>query len=636
MLRSKVTVVGWIVGATLGALASSACGEDECTSNNDCPTGRICRLGLCALDPNKVDGTTTGDTLGPDIPLNCDPATAADLVLNEILADPPSGADPDGNGIPSTTEDEFVEVVNISSRAVAMTNVQIDINGKKIQLGTTCLPANQARVLFGSSGLPTLANTGATVSLFVDGSQVQSHTYGSEAGNDQSITLMPQLDKNGQWVRARVTWGIPYSPGKCSDGADFPNCGLTPPVEDVEVVDGETITPTCSTAPVAGDLVINEILADPGPNDANGDGTSNDDDEFVELVNIGSDTLLLDGVKIRDASNATYSFPAGVCLARNQAVVVFKKYTGTGSFPGALALGNLGFAINNTQETITVVDGANTTLATVSTGNLGNSDQSITRTVDLDPTAAFVNHSVAPSSGGSRMSPGACQNGQPFPNCAAVVVEDADVVEGTEIIQEVVDDAGDTSVPPTETIDTQDVGPSCGPVAVAADLVINEALLDPPDGFDANGDGTASTTQDEFVEIVNVGTGAVLLDGLKIWDSAAQKYSIPSGVCLEVHDALVVFGKGAQHFGAAGKTDIDTASHALDLNNTGDTVQIKTTAGDIVLTQTFAAANDQSWTRSPDLTGSFAQHKSVNAAVAATPGKCTSDQLMPACLAPPQ
>ncbi|MCC6622143.1 MAG: lamin tail domain-containing protein [Deltaproteobacteria bacterium] len=629
MQRSWLTVVG-LVGATFGVSGLGACSDDECKSNSDCPTGRICRLGLCALDPNQVDGTTS-DTLGPDVPLNCDPATAADLVLNEILADPPAGADPDGNGIPSTTEDEFVEVVNVSARAVAMTNVQIDVNGKKVVLGTTCLPANQARVVFGSSGLPSLTNSGASVSLVVDGTVAQSHTYGSEGGDDQSLTLSPQLDRSGLWVRAGDTFGLAFSPGKCSDGADFPNCGSGPPPDgDVETVDGEIVA-ACSTAPIAGDLVINEIMADPGSNDANGDGTpSNDDDEYIEIVNVGSATLLLDGVKIRDAGNATYTFPAATCVAPNQAVVVFSKYAGTGSFPGVITLGNLGFAINNSQETITIVDALNTTLATVSTGSLGGADQAIVRSVDLDPTAAFVNHSAAPNAGGRMMSPGFCQSGAAFPNCSLVVVEDNDVVEGPS---EVVDDVTTTEVT-SEVV--EEVGPTCGPVATAADLVINEVLLDPPDGYDANGDGTASVTQDELVEIVNVGDGAVSLDGLKVWDSAELKYSIPSGVCLEPHEALVVFGKGAQLFKSEGKTDVDTTSHLLDLNNSGDTVQIKTTAGDVVLTQAFAQGNDQSWTRSPDLGVNFVLHKSVNAALAASPGRCVDGELMPACLAPPQ
>ncbi|MFO0750025.1 MAG: lamin tail domain-containing protein [Myxococcota bacterium] len=633
---------------TLGLAAASGlatgCGSsDDCSTNADCPAGRLCRLGLCALDPNQTDGTTTGDTSFVDIPLDCSPATAADLVLNEIMADPPSGADIDQNGIPSTTEDEFVEVVNISSRAVAMTNVQIDIGGKRVVLGSTCLNPNQARVVFGSMGLPSLGNSGATVSLLVDGVVSQSHTYGSEAGHDESITLQPQLDPNGTWVRSGLTWGPAYTPGTCSDTNAFPNCTNNPVVEgDVETVDGETVTPSCTTAPVAGDLIINELMADPGPaiggNDANGDGVvDGSDDEFVEIVNVSTSTLMLDGAKMADGGGKTFTFPVGSCVAPNQAVLVFGKYTGTGSFGGALTFSGNGLSLNNDGDSVTLrASDATTILAQVAYGAEAGSDQSITRQIDLDPTATLVKHSLAPSSGGTKMSPGFCQSGGAFPDCGAPPADTTDVVESTG---EVVDDTTvpvDTTIVDDTTVDDTtvpvDTGPDCGPVAVAADLVINEALLDPPSGFDSNGDGTADTTQDEFVEIINIGTGAVKLDGLKVWDALAAKYSFPAGVCLQVHDAIVVFGKGAQKFDAVGKSDVDTATHGLDLNNSGDTVAIKDGAGAVVITETFGSTSDQSFTRSPDLTGGFVAHKTANNALAASPGKCLNGTALPGCL----
>ena len=52
---------------------------------------------------------------------------------------------------------------------------------------------------------------------------------------------------------------------------------------------------SCYLSPEKGDLIINEILADPGSvNDANGDGISNsNDDEFVEIVNTTDHSILL-------------------------------------------------------------------------------------------------------------------------------------------------------------------------------------------------------------------------------------------------------------------------------------------------------------------------------------------------------
>jgi len=631
-------------GIVLAMVQVTACGDDEtCTTNSDCKPGQICRIGLCALDPNQVDGTSILDAQ-PDVPLTCRLATPADLVMNEIMADPPTGADIDGDGTASSTKDEFVEVVSLASEDVALSNVEIDVNGKRAPLGNLCLKPNQARVLFGSGGLPGLTNTGATVSLVISGTSAQSHTYGSDGNSDQSITLKPQLDKDGEWVKSKVTWGPAYTPGTCSDLSAFPNCGTSPVVEgDVETVDSETVVPQCSQVPIATDLVINEILADPGSgltgNDANGDGIVDaNDDEFVEIVNTSTATLLLTGVKVRDASNATFTFPAGTCVAPNQAIVVFGKYTGTGDFAGVLTFDHLGFAVNNTNETITLFGADEAILSSVATGSLGDKDQSIVRATDLDPTALFVNHTAAANSGGRRMSPGRCQSGADFPDCGAPPVE---VVETTETV----DDSTTSPTDISEVIDdvasdvSEEVGPSCGPLATAADLVINEALLDPGPTYDANGDGTPNTLQDEFVELVSIASAPVRLDGLQIWDSVSLKYTIPAGTCLGPNEALVVFGKGAKLFTAAGVVVVDTTTHALDLNNgsgaTADTVTLKASATETLLTQPFAAADDQSWTRSPDLTGTFTKHLTANAALPASPGQCLSGVAFPMCVTPP-
>ena len=65
-------------------------------------------------------------------------------------------------------------------------------------------------------------------------------------------------------------------------------------------VESDSIEITVHIEPVEmGDLVINEVLADDGDIDANGDGeTSDESDEFIELVNVSFYTVDLSGVKI--------------------------------------------------------------------------------------------------------------------------------------------------------------------------------------------------------------------------------------------------------------------------------------------------------------------------------------------------
>jgi hypothetical protein len=615
----------------------SACSDDEgCVTDSDCPSGRICRVGLCALDPNAtLDVNIDGEVSTPDIPSDCAVAGPTDLVMTEILADPPSGADPDGNGVPSTTEDEFVEVVNIAMRPVAITNVQIDVGGKRVPLGALCLGPNQARVLFGSSGLPSLTNSGGSVSLVVDGNVVQSHTYGSEGGKDSSLTLETQLDRNAAWVLHTAVSSAPYSAGTCANGNPFPECaGNGPPPDTISpdtLTDTETVS-NCTTLPLPGDLLINELMADPGSGaaglDANQDGTvDSSDDEFVEIVNVSTATLKLDGMIYSDAGTKSFTVPAGTCLAPDQALILFGKFSGTGSFPGALALSAGGLSLNNSGDTVTLKDASGSTLASVTFGAEGDSDQSIVRATDLAPDASFVRHAQATNSGGTRMSPGLCQNGRPFPDCAvAVEPPPTDATSDSTPADAIADTSTDTA---------SDVGPGCGPAAIAGELVINEVLLDPPSGFDANGDGTADTTQDEFIEIVSTATGPIRLDGIKLADATSDRYTF-GPICLDPGDAIVVFGKGAKHFGVAGPISLDTASHTVSLNNDGDTVTLRTSS-ETLATQVFAKLDDQSWTRAPERTGAFAQHKTVSTnASPASPGACAaSGQPFPGCLNAP-
>ena len=50
------------------------------------------------------------------------------------------------------------------------------------------------------------------------------------------------------------------------------------------------------------------------------------------------------------------------------------------------------------------------------------------------------------------------------------------------------------------------------------ELAFNEVLSDVPSGADPNNDGTADSTEDEFVEIVNLGTVTINLRDAEIWD----------------------------------------------------------------------------------------------------------------------
>ena len=145
------------------------------------------------------------------------------------------------------------------------------------------------------------------------------------------------------------------------------------------------------------------------------------------------------------------------------------------------------------------------------------------------------------------------------------------------------------------------------------DIVLNEFLADPPSGSDANKDGTASTTQDEFIEFVNTGNSNLDITGWTIEDAGGTVHTFPTTV-LEPSQAVIIFsgGSATSDFGGA-VAQISTGSFSL--NNGGDTIILKNDSGSEIINYTYGSSEgsaDQSYTRNPDLTGSFTAHSTAD------------------------
>lgn len=142
-------------------------------------------------------------------------------------------------------------------------------------------------------------------------------------------------------------------------------------------------------------------------------------------------------------------------------------------------------------------------------------------------------------------------------------------------------------------------------------LVINEILADPDATTgDANGDGTVSTSQDEFIELYNIGAADIDLTDYVIADGASDRHVFPAGTILAPNTFITVFGGGTP-------TGIDfmtqvASTGGLGLNNGGDTVTIRNASGVTAATYTYGseAGNNQSIAREPDYTGAFVPHLS--------------------------
>lgn len=112
-----------------------------------------------------------------------------------------------------------------------------------------------------------------------------------------------------------------------------------------------------------------------------------------------------------------------------------------------------------------------------------------------------------------------------------------------------------------------------------ARVIINEVLADPPAGYDASGDGVASTTGDEFVEFINVGSAPIDLSGATLSDEVGVRVTLPAGTIIKPGLALVVFGGGRTGTPPPNATYISLGS--LALNNTRDSVTLR--LGNVVL-----------------------------------------------------
>lgn len=125
--------------------------------------------------------------------------------------------------------------------------------------------------------------------------------------------------------------------------------------------------------------------------------------------------------------------------------------------------------------------------------------------------------------------------------------------------------------------------PAPDPVVV----LVNEVMPNPDS--DTNGDGAASSTQDEFVELVNASAIEVDLAGWSLSDAVGVRHVFPTGTVLSPGGALVVFGGGAPAI-VPGTSLVQTASTGrLGLNNDGDVVRLADLDGQTVSATRYAS-----------------------------------------------
>ena len=203
-------------GAQTGTISGSSSSSIVWDGNIDLVAADDCTVTVVAAEITDTDVNDPPDNLPGDVVFNL--ATAgggggSGWVINEMHADPAGdiSGDANGDGTRNATGDEFVEIVN-------STGSDTDISGWTVSDGFgvrhafpsgTVVPDQCSIVVFGggtptgtfgnsevqtaSSGALGLNNGGDDVTLNDGSSDVASTSYGSEGGDNQSLTLDPDI-----------------------------------------------------------------------------------------------------------------------------------------------------------------------------------------------------------------------------------------------------------------------------------------------------------------------------------------------------------------------------------------------------------------------------------------------------------
>ncbi|HCX24070.1 MAG: hypothetical protein CMB80_08690 [Flammeovirgaceae bacterium] len=498
----------------------------------------------------------------------CTFSARSQLIINEVHADPASDlpGDANGDGTRSASDDEFIEFVNIGNSELDISGWQVlDTNStllvRHVFPENTVVPAREAIVVFGG-GTPTGEFGGSIVQLASSGSLGISNSNEMlllvNAAEDTVIRLgYDDFNGDASFVRYPELTG-PYT--LHSELSEASGALYSPGTK----TDGSMF--------LFDQLVINEVHADPASDitgDANGDGTRDAlDDEFLEFINAGTSVLDISGWQVLDTNSSLqvrHVFPEGSKIEPHETLIVFGGGTPTGDFGGATvqlaSTGSLG--LSNSNEMLLIVNAAEDTIMNLSWESF-NGDASFVRSPEV--TGEFVIHTDVAE---TLFSPGTKSDGAGF---------------------------------------------------VFDQLVINEVLADPASDLpgDANGDGTRSASDDEFIEFVNNGITPLDLTGWQILDTNSTllvRHIFPDNSVIPPGEALVVFGGGTPTGEFGGSVVQTSSTGSLGISNTSEMLVIVNFAGDTLIRLGYDDFNsDMSWTRDPDITGEFVQHSSATGA----------------------
>jgi len=361
------------------------CADPECNGQTG-PGGGTCQSTEAACTDNyDNDGDGNTDCSDSDCAAAC--ITPGAIVITEIMKDPNVVAD--GSG-------EWFEVTNTTSAPIDLRGLVIysnSSNGEETHVIASANPvtvAPGAFLVLGISGDPlangnvtvnyvyttvTLANTTDDViglrtagGTIIDAVSISATTFPNFAGMslslDRNQTNATANDNAANWCPAKKKYNT-YDMG--SPGAANPlcapetNCNNTTDDDfdgDVDCADFDCANASnCSTAqaPQPGDLIVTEIMANPGV------GTPNYQYEWFEVLNTTAQAVELNGLTICDDSPTRYCFPvhfnASTPLAAGQHAIFVSDPSLWTAYTGIYYAYGPAIQLNNSADAVQIFRG---------------------------------------------------------------------------------------------------------------------------------------------------------------------------------------------------------------------------------------------------------------------------------------
>jgi len=208
----------------------------------------------CAVDCSNVVAPVIADIIACEgDPTVIVLGNTGNWIINEVLLDPILGIEGDANGDGMrdddgfNSDDEFVEIINDTNGAIDISGWTLNDAGSLRHTfpSGTIVPSGGAIVIFGggnptglfggaivqtaSTGFIGLNNGGDQVFLIdAGGNTVADVTIGAEGGQDQSLTLDPDLTGTlTLHTMASTSGGTSFSPGTQANGTPFSSTGQT-------------------------------------------------------------------------------------------------------------------------------------------------------------------------------------------------------------------------------------------------------------------------------------------------------------------------------------------------------------------------------------------------------------------------